>query len=197
LTKAEEFDIMDTNGGYSGEKMGDTDKMTTITDIRPIDFNDRAAIKKEIEAFAKKYAYADVEHALEISPNGNAYSLIGTKYNVNSELLGKDVLKGGISIHNHIVSTGETMGDSFSIEDLMFAAANNAGKQCLVSGERRESFHFAKSYAANEIHDAWRNAKHIMVDKSEKGEINIIWEQEEIIKILNDVLEGFNFYGKF
>jgi len=59
--------------------------MTTITGIKPIDFGDKAAIKKEISDFTKKYAYADVEHALEISPDGNVYSLTGTKYSVNSE----------------------------------------------------------------------------------------------------------------
>jgi len=44
--------------------------MTIITGIKPIDFNDKSAIEKEINAFAEKYAYAEVEHALEISPNG-------------------------------------------------------------------------------------------------------------------------------
>jgi len=48
--------------------------MTKITDVRPIDFDDIAAIAEAIDAFAKKYAYADVEYALEISPNGNMHS---------------------------------------------------------------------------------------------------------------------------
>ena len=54
-------------------KIGYSKNYTTILDIRAIDFNDKKAIMKEIDDFVKKYAYADVEHALEISPNGNAF----------------------------------------------------------------------------------------------------------------------------
>jgi len=95
--------------------------MTKITDIKPIDFNDKVTITKEINNFAEKYAYAEVEHALEISPAGKAYSVIGTKGYVSSEIIGKEALTGSISIHNHVVFAGQNKGDSFSDDDLTFA----------------------------------------------------------------------------
>ena len=172
--------------------------MTTITDIKPIDFNDKTVVKNEINDFCSKYAYADVEHALEISPSGNTYSLIGTKGIVNSEIIGKDVLKGSISAHNHPVETGKDRYDSFSIYDLKFANRNKAGKQYLISGERRNVFELTKYYAEAELDKAWQTAKDKVYERAEKGEIDLdYWEQEEILKVLNDTLEGFKFYENF
>jgi len=171
--------------------------MTTITDIKPIDFNDKAAIAKEIDDFCKKYAYANIEHALEISPNGNVYSLTGTKYSVNSEVIGEEALRGSISIHNHPVPKNENMGDSFSLDDLLFAAENNLGKQYLVSGERRDFFRFTEKYTETDVYNAYVNAEKAMNFRAEIGIINIYWRQEEIIKILNEFLKGFEFYNGF
>ena len=177
--------------------MGDSNDMTIITGIKPIDLNDKAAIIKEIYDFCDKYAYAKVEHALEISPNGNVYNLIGTKYSVNSETIGFEALKGSISIHNHPVPKDENMGDSFSLDDLLFAAEHNLGKQYLVSGERRDVFKFTEKYTEIEIYNAYVNAEKEMNYRAEIGLINIYWRQEEIIKILNEFLKGFEFYNEF
>jgi len=166
--------------------------MTTITDIKPIDFDDDAAISKEINDFAEKYAYADVEHALEISPNGNMYSLTGTKYDVNSEIIGRDALKGSKSVHNHPVEPGKDKADSFSIKDLKFAAENNLGKQYIVSGKRRDAFEFSEYYSNSEIETAWHNAYMKVLEKHLENDTQVVFEQEEILREFK--LKGFKYY---
>ena len=192
LTNPPDSGIMNESG-HSNGKTGDTDGMTIITDIKPIDFNDKEAVMKEIESFAARYAYADVEHALEISPDGNAYSLTGTKQNVNSELIGKDALSGSISIHNHPLEIGEIKADSFSLQDLIFSAENRQGKQYLVSGERYDAFGFSNYYTSDEIFNAWKKAYYELLMQSSKGYDVIINENEQILKILDKQLEGFKF----
>jgi len=171
--------------------------MTTITDIKPIDFNDEAAIMKEIDDFIKKYAYSDVEHAFEISPNGNAYKLTGIKGEVHSEIIGKDALKGSISIHNHPVEIGKNKGDSFSPEDLKFAAENNLGKQYLISGNRRNAFEFMKYYTRDEIESAWDKARAVMWERHIENETTVIFEHEDVLRELNLFMKEFKFYENF
>jgi len=171
--------------------------MTTITDKKPIDFNDEAAIMKEINDFAEKYAYADVEHALEISPNGNMYSLIGTTLDVDSVIIGKESLKGSISIHNHPVEIGKNKGDSFSIKDLWFATKNNLRKQYLVSGNRRDAFEFINDHTNDEISTAWKKAYNKVSENHWNNGTEIIFEQEETLRELHKYLKGFKFYENF
>ena len=168
--------------------------MTKITDIKPIDFNDKMAIIKEINNFFVKYAYADIEYAHIISPDGNMYSLIGTKYEVNSEIIGKHALNGSIVIHNHPVESGKNKGDSFSIKDLKFAAENNLGKQYLVSGKRRDAFEFTKSYTTDEISVAWRKSTYSMWEKHENNGTIVVFEQADILKEVHKYLKGFIYY---
>lgn len=181
----------------SSGKVGDTDGETVITTIMQIDFNDGKAVTREIENFCEQYAYADVEHALEITPSGKAYSLTGEKTSVNSSLAGMDELKGSIGIHNHPVEAGQKMYDSFSLSDLKFVAASQAGKQYLISGERRNAFEFTKEFTEQEIYEAWQKAKTILLERALAGEVSIEAEQEQILKILNEILEGFVFYEDF
>ena len=79
----------------------------------------------------------------------------------------------------------------------MFAAENNLGKQYLVSGERRNAFEFTKKYTETELYNAYIEAEKIMNYRAEVGEIKIYWRQEEILKILNESLKGFEFYDGF
>ena len=171
--------------------------MTKITEIKPIDFNDKSAVEKEIDNFAKRYAYADIEHALEISPDGNVYSLTGTKNEVNSEIIGKESLKGSISIHNHPVGLGEIKDDSFSKQDLGFATENKLGMQYLVSGERRNAFEYIGSLTRDEIEEKYDEAFTIVRSIALETGINIYAEQQQIMEKLNEILEGFVFYGRF
>ena len=149
----------------------------------------------EINDFAEKYAYADVEHALEISPNGNIYNLIGIKGYVGSEIIGKEAMEGVISIHNHVVRIGKNKGDTFSIDDLTYAVRNNTGKQYLVSGERRNAFEFVKMYSEQDIINAWTVSQNQIWEKHLSNNTSPIFIDEEIL--LNLVIEGFKFYENF
>jgi len=200
LTNPDKYDIINIevqNIGESNVKIGDTDGTTTITDIRPIDFYDEAAIMKEIEDFCAKYAYADVEYALEIAPTGKAYNLTGIKGEVHSEIIGNDALNGSISIHNHPVEIGKNKGDSFSIKDLRFATENNLGKQYLVSGNRRDAFEFINEHTFDEISTAWKKAYNKVSENHWNNETEIAFEQEETLRELHKYLKGFKFYENF
>jgi len=166
-------------------------------DKQPIDFNDADAVNQAIKHFCDEHAFSDLEHSLDISPKGYAYSLTGSKYNVDSGIIGEDALIGSIGIHNHPVGYGELMDDSFSRHDLLFANKYKQGKQYLVSGRRRNAFEFTQFYTDNEIYSAWENAYYMMLEKSLKEENTIEWEQEEILKILGNILKGFTFYENF
>jgi len=171
--------------------------MTIITSIKPIDFNNKAAIEKEINNFAEEYAYAEVEHALVISPNGNAYSLRGIKYNVNSEIIGKEALLSSIIIHNHPVPKDKNMGDSFSKQDLGFAAEYKLGRQYLVSGERRDIFKYIGNLTREQIEIKYDEALNIARRIALETNISIYAEEQQIMEILNEILEGFEFYERF
>jgi len=196
LTRAAGSGIIGVENNSSVEA-GDTDGMTTITEIKPIDFNDKAAIQKEIDDFAEKYAYAEVEHALELSPDGNMYKLIGMKNGVDSALIGKKALIGSIGTHNHPVPKGDIMGDSFSKQDLTFAINYNLGKQYLISGKRRNAFEFTQNITENELLEAWENAKSDMREKMYIDDIENFHGQFEILKRINKYLKGFEFYENF
>ena len=179
------------------DKTGVTDGMTKLIGVKPIDFSDKAAISKEIEDFARRYAYADVEYALEISPNGNAYILKGFKGNVDSGILGKDILKNSISIHNHIVPKAKFIGDSFSRQDLGFAAEYKLGRQYLVSGERRNAFEYIGNLTRGEIEKKYDEAFTEVRSIALETGIYIYAEEQQVMEKLNEILEGFTFYGRF
>ena len=167
--------------------------MTIITDIKPIDFSDNAAIEKEINDFCLKYAYAGVEHALVISPNGNMYSLKGTKGNVNSEIINKETLRGSIIIHNHPVEYGADKDDSFSFKDLKIANENELGKQYIVSGTRRDAF-LLTAYNTAGIETAWDKARYKMWEEHKKNDTQVMFEQQDILRELKNYLKGFEYY---
>ena len=180
--------------GLSSGKIGDMDSTTTITGIKQIDYNNEDDVKKEIASFCEKFAYADIEHALVISPDGKAYQLSGNTGKVNIEIIGKDELRHSIVIHNHPVESGDLSGDSFSIDDLYSSIIYDLRKLCLVSGERRNAFLFTKQHSKTDVYNAWIYAKNnIFVEGSQIIE----FLQEEILKKLNEDLEGFIFYEEF
>jgi len=171
--------------------------MTKITSVKLINFNDKSAIKKEIDDFCLKYAYANIEHAIIISPDGKIYKLTGTKINVNSVIVGNEALIGSVGIHNHPVPNGESLGDSFSKQDLGFAAEYKTGKQYLVSGERRDAFEYIGNLNRGEIEKKYDEAFTIIRNNALETGINIHAEQQQIMEKLNETLEGFKYYGRF
>ena len=80
---------------------------------------------------------------------------------------------------------------------MVFAIENNLGKQYLISGERRNAFILTEKYSETEIYSIYKTAEKKMNIKAELGEIVINWRREEILKILNEILKGFEFYDGF
>ena len=86
------------------------------------------------------------------------------------------------------------MGDSFSEQDLVFAAEYRLGTQYVVSGTRRDAFEFAKHYANAEIEAAWRKARYKIWEYHEATDTCVEFEQEEILRELKNWLEGFEYH---
>jgi len=159
--------------------------------IGKIDFGDKKAVSELIDDFCEKYAYADIEHVLIISPNGNYFTIAGTKISVDTSIIEEDNLTGSICVHNHPVPKGKDMGDSFSKYDLGFSAEYKTGTQYLVSGKRYDSFNYAGNLNRDKIELEYKKAFNILREQAINGEIDIKQEQEQIMQILNDILEGF------
>lgn len=177
--------------------MGGTDGYTAIVNVRQIDFSDEAAIMYEIEQFAETYAYADVEHALVITPAGKVYILKGNEVTVNPAIIGHGELVGSVVIHNHPVDLGFSMGDSFSQEDLVFAAHYKLKRQYLVSGTRRNSLEFKAPYAIEEICNAWERAEYIMQENARANKADIIHWQADTLSVLVGFIKGVVFNDRF
>jgi SPP1 gp7 family putative phage head morphogenesis protein len=197
LTNLANNDIMNIGEGKFNGKIGDSDDMTTITEIKPIDFNDEETILKEINDFCDKYAHADIEQVLVISPNGNAYSLTGSEKEVNHELIGKEALKNSIGIHNHPVEPGKDKSDSFSFKDIKSSNIYGEGKQYLVSGTRRDAYEFTEYYPVDEIETIWDKARNDAFDKHWNDETIVEFEQQDILRELGKYLKGFKYYEYF
>jgi SPP1 gp7 family putative phage head morphogenesis protein len=189
------------NGGSKSEltqylsdgTVGFTDGNTKITAIKSIDFNDQDAVMREVNSFFDEFATADIEHAVIISKNGKSYHLSGTVGSVNVEMLDRSILDGSITVHNHPVSVGEVMADSFSVDDLMLAANYMTEMNYLVSGKRRNAFKYMGGLKPEEIYLEYKNAYSSVMQKAYDEAIRISWEQEEIMYELNDKLKGFAF----
>ena len=175
-------------------KVGDGDGYSKITDTYHIDSNNGVRISQKLNGFEEKYRTSEIEHSLVISSNGIAYEVSGISGAVNTELVGADALEGSTIIHNHPVWDGYDKGDSFSLDDLLFAARNRAGKQYLSSGTRKDAFLYTGTYNENDIRSAYHKARQEILKRAfETGE-PIQFEQEEIMRILGKYLEGFEYY---
>ena len=194
MTKTLNRGIINKTGSKNA---GDSNDMTKITDIKPIDFNDKEIIKIEINDFAEKYAYSDVERALVISPNGNAYNLTGNEKTVYYDIIGKEALKGSISIHNHPVNLENVKADSFSFDDVYASNKCLEGKQYLISGTRRDAYEFREYYPVEEIESIWDKAlKQAWLTHRINGTI-VEFEQQDVLRELGKYLKGFDFYENF
>lgn len=123
--------------------------------------------------------------------------LTGTSVTIDHSVIGAESLRGSVGVHNHPVPPGETMGDSFSRADLIFSAKYGTGIEFLVSGSRRNAFQFLREYTEDEIYYAWEAALRTVRERAYFNKTPIIWEQEEVMKILAEQLEGFKFYENF
>ena len=179
--------------GRSSGKVGDTEGYTTIDAIREIDFTDKTAIEREIEAFRSKHSFSDIEHGIVITPSGKVYELTGTEGAVNPEIIGVGELKGSIGAHNHPVWSGHDRGDSFSREDLLFSARHMTGAEHLVSGNRRDNFLYTGILSEDDLYKAYDDAKNKVLNRAWESDIEIEWRQADIMRELATTLEGLMF----
>lgn len=154
-------------------------------------------ISETIEDFASSFSSSGKEHSVVITKDGEVFSLTGTSISVDPSVIGAEKLPGSIGVHNHPVPPGEACGDSFSKADLMFSARHGTGIEYLVSGSRRNAFEFLRQYTEEELYRAWEKAFQLVRERAISGELIIDWEQEEILKVLAEQLEGFMFYENF
>lgn len=173
------------------------DGYTSIDRKWKVDPTDKAKVSDTVEEFAKSFSISEKEHSIVITKSGEVFSLTGTSVTVDPSVVGPKKLRGSIGAHNHPVPSGETMGDSFSRADLMFSAKHRTGIEYLVSGSRRNAFEFLYEYTEEEIYHAWAKAFQTVRERALSGELIIEWEQEEILKVLVEQLEGFVFYENF
>lgn len=175
-------------------RAGDTDGYTTIDSVESFDFNDSDAIKRESSKFFMQYSNAKEEHAVVISPNGNLYRLTGDRGSVNTALVGEDVLKGSIGMHNHPVLEGFERGDSFSDDDVYFSAYYQTGVEYLVTGNKIFSFKYTGSLSPEELLDEYDKAKELILSLAFIDDTVIEYQQEEIMKYLSEHLEGVEYH---
>lgn len=173
------------------------DSYTSVDRKWNIDPTDKEKISDTVEYFASSFSSVEKEHSIVITKSGEVFSLTGTSVTVDPSVIGAEKLRGSIGAHNHPVRPGETMGDSFSRADLIFSAKYRTGIEYLISGSRRNAFKFLQEYTEEEIYRAWKEAFQTVRERALSGELIIEWEQEEILKVLAEQLEGFIFYENF
>lgn len=170
--------------------MGDTDGYTVITDIRQVDFNDEMAVMNEIGRFAETYAYAGVEHALVITPAGNAYSLRGTELSVNPGIISRDELVGSIVVHNHPGSEA----DSFSRYDFASFFDLGLSREEVVFGSLHHTMRYiGVPVTPNKANDLYRIAFNDVRRNAMQTGIPIKHEQLETMRQLSRTMEGLIF----
>jgi hypothetical protein len=182
-----------TNERASG-KIGDTDGKTRIDNVREIDFNDTAVVKREIQAFLDKYSDTAVEHAIVITKSGKIYELTGAGSTVNTEMIGSEELAGSIGAHNHPIWEGFDRGDSFSYDDLLITVNHKTGIEYLTSGKRRDAFEYTGNLSEDEVYEAYIEAKYRVMDMSFNGELDTDWEKAEIMRELSKTLKGLTYH---
>jgi len=163
---------------------------TKITDIRPFDFCDEDAVRREIEAFCRNYSNADIEHALVISPSGQIFELAGLSGKLNIELVGKDALRGSRVIHKHSPKDK----DSFSLDDF----EEYFGKGLFQLEVVCEDLHCKMRYEGEPItlsraYELYNEARLIIWQIAKDSRMFVKMEQLEIMRQLSKTMKGLVF----
>lgn len=173
------------------ERVGDTDGRTQITDIQDIDFSDESAVNLALDNFDSNYKDSLTEAAMIISPLGKRYELHGTRFNVNTRLIGENSRKGSISIHNHPNTDG--MADCFSSDDFVEHFHDKAAVSWLISnGVRYKMSYDGDWLSEDEARDLYQQAKASLFEKAMNG-FSFDLEQLEIMRELKRMLKGLEF----
>jgi HK97 family phage portal protein len=167
---------------------------TVIDSVEHFDFNDGLAVKKALNDFCNRFADAAKEHALVITRDNKAYHLTGNGHFVDPEVIGIEKLRGSIVIHNHPLYGNKEKYDSFSLNDFQLVARNKIKKMHLVSGTRRETIEVAERISETEIWAAYKQTLIELLDNAANSGVRVVWEQEQICRILAQSNRGIRFY---
>lgn len=177
----------------SSGKAGDSDGYTTIDEVIPFDFSDKKKIQEEVNKFFETYADADVEHAVVISPTNQLFRLTGIHGTVNTALIGEEALVGSIGMHNHPIDIDFGRGDAYSLQDVVFSVKYKTGIEYLVTGDKTFSFEYNGNLSADEMYNEYEKAKFDVYSKAFDSDILIEFEQQDIMRLLQERLPGFNY----
>lgn len=119
--------------------------------------------------------------------------LTGTKGAVNTALVGEDALVGSVGMHNHPVWDGFDSGDSYSQDDVVLSVLYKTGVEYLTTGNKRYSFEYTGNLNAEQIHKEYEKARGLARSIAFENNNVLEFEQEETMKILAQILEGFSF----
>lgn len=172
--------------------LNDTDGYSTIKKVYSIDATDNDTVMKTLSTFAEKIRYEENEHSMVITTDGRVFEVEGTGGVVNTELVGKDNLKRATVIHNHPIWEGWDLADSFSKDDLTFAAKYSTGKNYLVSGTFTHSFYFVNDFSEEEINLLYDATKKIIGNRT-IDTLDLTFVQLEHMRELNKLNKGVVF----
>lgn len=183
--------IINTKGFSDGHK-GDKDVTSEIIDVYDIDFKDQRAVALQLSNFASKYRNANIEHALIISPKGKAFELIGSSFNVNTRLVGKEMVENSIDIHNHPLHYG--YADAFSMEDFREYFWSSCSVSWLVAGDKLYRMSYTgKSVSPAEAISLYKQAQKAVMSRAFESGNPIELEQYEVMQELKRTLKGLEF----
>lgn len=174
-------------------KQGDTDGYTVITKVEAFDFGDPQAAARKLEEFAAAYRTAGTEHALVLSPQNLAFELKGVPVSVNTRLVGKDGIRGGIVIHNHPPGEDGFAG-AFSRDDFRELFWGEPAESWLVAGAHTYRMRYSgPPITPAEAVERYKQAFRAVLQKAWETQIPIEAEQLEIMQWLKEHMEGVDF----
>lgn len=148
-------------------------------EVGKIDISDREQIDKVLSDFEQKHTDSQEEHCVVITKTGVIYEVHGSKWSVDTTLLG-DKMNNSINKHNHV--TGESQY-SFSYQDILSSALDGSKESWAFDEKYDYLTVFNKPIDSNDVYNAYENATLNVLERKLNGEhISDEDEQHEIVK---------------
>lgn len=164
----------------------------TVAQEPDIAYNDDKAVETRFQKFCEECKGADIENAVVITKDGEAYHFTGNSFSVDITAIG-DKLQGAKVIHNHPDSK-DYYGDCFSMEDFRTFFEYQLKRLEVVSGLGRYSMEYDGGFITKE------NAKMKYIEFGDKVLTNamktskaIQYKQLDIMNLLNKTIQGLRF----
>ncbi|WP_307972910.1 minor capsid protein [uncultured Dialister sp.] len=145
--------------GLAGGKTAYSNDHVTVAREPDIAYNDDKAVETRFQKFCEECKGADIENAVVITKDGEAYHFTGNSFSVDITAIG-DKLQGAKVIHNHPDSK-EYYGDCFSMNDFCTFFEYQLKRLEVISGLGRYIMEYdgkpITPKKANELYNAARN----------------------------------------